>query len=79
MAGTPQICVNYPLYQAINDKHDFALLIPDTHPLTIGDALNKLLEDNVLYKVLRLNCLEARKELNWQNESKKLVEFYNTL
>ncbi len=79
MAGTPQICVNYPLYQAINDKHHFALLIPDTHPLTIGDALNKLLEDNVLYKGLRQNCLEARKELNWQNESKKLVEFYNTL
>lgn len=79
LAGTPQVCVNYPLYQEINNLYNFALLIPDTHPLTIGDALNKLLQDNVLYGGLRQNCLEARKELNWQNESKKLVEFYNNL
>ncbi len=79
MAGTPQICVNYPMYQAINESNGFAYLIPDTHPLTIGDALNKLLEDNVLYADLRENCLKARETLNWEIESKKLVEFYNNL
>jgi glycosyltransferase involved in cell wall biosynthesis len=79
MAGTPQICVNYPLYQEINDLHGFAYLISDIHPLTIGNALNKLLEDGVLYASLRHNCLETRNKLNWENESKKLVEFYNKL
>ena len=79
MAGIPQICVSYPLYKEINDMHSFAYLIPDIHPLTIGEALNKLLEDDVLYASLKQKCLEARKTLHWENESKKLVEFYSKL
>lgn len=79
MAGTPQICVNFPLYKEINDLYDFAYLIKDTHPLTIGDALNKLLEDDVLYAGLKEKCLKARNTLQWDNESKKLVEFYSKL
>jgi glycosyltransferase involved in cell wall biosynthesis len=79
MAGIPQICVNYPLYKEINELYSFAYLIPDTHPLTIGDALNKLLEEDVLYASLKEKCLEARNSLHWGNESKKLVEFYSKL
>jgi len=79
MAGTPQICVNYPLYQEINQEHDFAYMIKNTHPLTIGDALNNLLQDDVLYNQLRQNCNKARDLLNWQNESHQLIEFYRTL
>lgn len=79
MAGIPQICVNFPLYKEINDLYSFAYLIPDTHPLTIGNALNKLLEDDVLYTSLKEKCLEARNTLHWENESKKLVEFYSKL
>ena len=79
MAGTPQICVNYPLYQEINQEHGFAYLIDNTHPLTIGDALNKLLEDDVLYTLLKQNCIKARNLLNWENESHQLIEFYSQL
>ena len=78
MAGIPQICVNYPLYQEINQEHGFAYMINDTHPLTIGDALNKLLEDDVLYTRLKHNCIKAREILNWENESHQLVQFYKT-
>ncbi len=79
MAGIPQICVNYPLYQEINQEHSFAYLIENTHPLTIGDALNNLLQDDVLYTQLRQNCIKARDLLNWQNESHQLLEFYRIL
>jgi len=79
MAGTPQICVNYPLYQEINQEHDFAYMIENTNAFTIGEALNKLLQDDVLYNKLRQNCIKARDLLNWQNESHKLIEFYRTL
>ncbi len=79
MAGTPQICVNYPLYQEINHQYGFAYMIENTHPLTIGDALNKLLQDDVLYIQLKKNCIKARDLLNWENESNQLVEFYRTL
>ncbi len=77
MAGTPQICVNYPLYAELNDQYGFALLIKDTHPITIGDALNKLLSDDVVHYGLRQNCLKARELLNWQEESKTLIQFYS--
>lgn len=79
MAGVPQICVNYPLYKEINDQYGFAYLVDDTHPLTIGDALNKLLKDGVVYKGLKQNCLNARKELHWDKEAENLIHFYNRL
>ncbi len=79
MAGVPQICVNYPLYKEINDQYGFAYLVKDTHPLTIGDALNKLLQDDVTYKELRQNCLNAREELHWDKEAENLIHFYNRL
>lgn len=77
MAGIPQVCVNYPEYKAINDKYNIALMIDDTEKQTIANALNKLLQDNNLYEHLKQNCVIARKELNWQNEEKKLIAFFN--
>jgi len=79
MAGVPQLCVDFPEYRAINQKWDVAYLIPDTNPKTIADALNKLLDDHVLYDKLRLNCLEARKHLNWDQEEKQLISFYKNV
>lgn len=76
MAGTPQICVNYPLYAELNELYGFAEMIPDTHPLTIGEALNKLLTDTVVYQQLRLNCLKTREILHWENEADLLIQFY---
>ena len=79
MAGTPQICVSYPMYQEINQEHGFAYMIKNTHPVTIGNALNNLLQDGVLYKKLKENCLIARDLLNWEHESQQLLELYKTL
>jgi glycosyltransferase involved in cell wall biosynthesis len=79
MAAVPQVCVNYPEYQAINDQYDVALMIDDTEPATIGAAINRLLSDDGLHERLRRNCLIARKELNWCVEEKKLVEFYQNI
>ena len=79
MAGVPQVCVAYPEYKAINDVYNVAILIDDTGSETIAAALNKLLEDDVIYTLLANNCLLARKHLQWQEEEKKLVIFYNNL
>jgi hypothetical protein len=38
--------------------------------------LNNLLSDDVLYEELRLNCLQARNVLNWENEKQYLLDFY---
>lgn len=78
-AGLPQVCVNYPAYQEINNQHDVAVLINDLLPETIAGALNELLNNKKLYSRLQQNCLQAREAINWQQEEKKLLEFYKNI
>jgi glycosyltransferase involved in cell wall biosynthesis len=75
-AGVPQLCVAYPAYKEINQTYDIALLIQDTGEQAIADGLNLLLNDTVLYNRLKANCLKTREALNWQEEEKKLIHFY---
>jgi glycosyltransferase involved in cell wall biosynthesis len=79
MAGVPQVCVGYPEYEAINEKHNIAYLIYNTSAETISVALNNIISDDVLYDTLHENCLKAREVLNWSAEEKILVEFYRKL
>jgi len=76
MAGVPQICVAYPEYIAINEKHKIAYLIDDTTENTIATAINNLLFNDVLYKNIQQNCMKAREELNWNTEEKELLKLY---
>lgn len=79
MAGIPQVCVNFPVYKSINNDHRFALTISNTEPATIAKAVNKLLNDPVLYAELQSNALQAREILNWEAESATLLQFYQNL
>ncbi|MHA4842650.1 glycosyltransferase [Flavitalea antarctica] len=78
-AGIPQICVDYPVYHDLNNPLPFAVLIDNILPDTIAAAINKLLNDDSLYKRLQENSLVVRQQLNWQYEEKKLVLFYSKL
>ena len=79
MAGIPQLCVDYPEYRAINAVYEVAYLIPNTESETIAAALNKLLDDNVLYQRLQLNCQKASEVLHWEKEQQGLIDFYKHL
>jgi len=79
MAGIPQVCVNYPEYAAVNEQYGIAYMIPDCKADTIAHALNKLLNDTVIYNELATNCIAARSILNWEEEEKILVNFYKYL
>jgi len=78
-SGTPQICVDYPLYHELNKKYDIAVLIDDLEPDSIALVANRLLEDESLWKSLHENCKTAAKELCWQNEEKILIAFYKKI
>lgn len=78
-AGLPQVTMDFPEYRRINDEYEVAVLISDLETRTIATALNNLQEDVVLYTKLKDNCLKAREVLNWEQESKKLLTFYETL
>jgi glycosyltransferase involved in cell wall biosynthesis len=78
-AGVPQLCVNYPVYQEINNQYQVAVLINDLRAETIVGALNELLNNKNLYNRLQQNCLRAREVINWQEEEKKLLTFYKNI
>jgi len=69
----------FPEYRRVNNEYEIAVLIADLKTDTIAAALNNLQEDVVLYTKLKDNCLKAREVLNWEQESKKLLTFYETL
>lgn len=78
-AGIPQVCVSYPAYKEINQTYDIALLIDSNSEDSVAAGLNLLLHDTVLYKRLKENCIRAREVLNWQEEEKQLITFYQHL
>lgn len=71
--------MNYPEYQTINNQYEVAVLLDNHNPKNIADTINNLLSDSVLYNRLRENCLQARLQLNWQNEEMKLLNFYQSV
>lgn len=78
-AGIPQLCVNYPAYEEINNEFEVAVLIDDLSSANIALHLNRLLVDKDIYCRLQQNCMKAREVYNWQNEEKKLIEFYEKI
>ena len=78
-AALPQVCVDFPAYRQINDEFNCAYLINDTSPATIAEAINRLLNDTVLYKSLGQNCFTAAAIYNWNNEEAKLLSFYKNI
>lgn len=77
--GIPQVSMNFPEYKRINDEFEVAVLIDDLQPDKISAAINNLLNDDILYSRLSQNCLHARQILNWQQEEKRLLSFYNAI
>ncbi len=73
---TPQVCVNFPVYAALNIEYEVAKLIDDTSSHKIAEAINELLENDSLWNRLQQNCIEAAKVWNWENESKSLIKYY---
>jgi hypothetical protein len=76
-ANVPQVTMNFPEYKRINDEFEVAALIDTVNTTEIIKAVNSLLNDIILYNKLKNNCTVARTILNWQQEGKKLITFYN--
>ncbi len=78
-SGVPQLCVNYPVYEEINNLHHIAVLINEPDSPSIANALNAMLADEEKWKALHRNCILAASELNWQHEEKTLIAFYKNI
>jgi glycosyltransferase involved in cell wall biosynthesis len=78
-AGIPQIAVNYPAYEEINNSGPIAVLIDEPGIGEIAEAFNRLLDNTGLYQTLTDNCKNARLRYNWQEEEKALIGLYQQL
>jgi glycosyltransferase involved in cell wall biosynthesis len=78
-AGIPQLCIQYPEYEAINSQYEIALMVENIEPESLLAGLNKLVNDPVLYQQLKANTGKAALELCWEEEEKKLLHFWTNL
>ncbi len=76
-ARLPQVCINFPEYKAINDEFGVALLVNHCTSEEIKKAIDRLINDAELYSLLQKKCEVCSLQLNWQQEEKKLLAFYN--
>ena len=77
-AGIPQVVINFPEYEVLNQEHEVGITIP-LEETALKTAITNLLTDEKRYAQLVENCLEARRHWNWQEEEKKLLALYETL
>jgi len=75
-AGLPQLTMNFPEYAKLNSKYNIAVLVDNLDENEVAMRINAIMQDDALLQELRSNCTKAKKELNWQEEEKKLLAYY---
>lgn len=75
-ANIPQLTMQFPEYERINNEFEVALLVKSLQINEISEKLNLLIQNKVLYNRLSQNCKKASLQYNWQSEEIKLLNFY---
>ncbi|HEX8313556.1 MAG TPA: glycosyltransferase [Flavisolibacter sp.] len=75
-AGLPQVAMNFPEYQRINEKYPIAVLLDELDSETIAGVINETMTNEALLTSMHLNALKGRENYCWQQEEKLLIEFY---
>lgn len=75
-AEVPQICVDFPEYNLINNQFKVAILLENIEVKTLVENINLLVKNKELYQELKLNCIAAKQKFCWENEAKRLLEIY---
>lgn len=75
MAGLPVLCSDLPQMKAVIEKYNVGESINMEDEENIFSTLNKWCTNPHLLDAYRKNCAVAAKELNWQEEYKRVREF----
>jgi glycosyltransferase involved in cell wall biosynthesis len=76
-AGIPQICINFPEYSNLMSEFRVGVLC-ELDNASIHSAMDQMKDEN-LKSLYRSEALKARKQWNWQQESKRLLRLYDAL
>ena len=76
-AGLPEILSDVAEHRYLNDRYNFAIILPEVTPEAIAEAILRLKNNPTLYATLSNNAKRMSVETNWENESMKLLDIYN--
>jgi len=76
MAGLPILASNIDTFTYYIEKYNIGKTVDPTNPVLIAKTIKEMLQDTDSMREWKTNCLTAAKELNWENESKKLAKIY---
>lgn len=79
-AGIPVIASDFPLWRELIERYDCGYLVDPESPESIAAAIKQIMDNPEEAKAKGLNGQRAiRSELNWEVESKRLVDLYQRL
>lgn len=78
MAGTPQLASDLPEVARIIRKYNTGMFIEKHDPAHIAECLMFMLSNPKKLRQWEANCLQAAKELCWENEKPKLIDIYRS-
>lgn len=76
---TPVICPFYPEMKRLVDKYGFGLTCDPENITEINECVERLRTDTKLYRELKQNVREAKKELCWEKEKDVLLKAYSAI
>lgn len=75
-AHVPQLCMDFPEYNMLNETHAVAILIRSLDPNDLADYILRLQGDSERYTQLQNNCKVASEVWVWENECEALLAVY---
>ena len=80
MMGVPTVISNFPYYMKVLNKYHFGMAVDPMNEEEIAASINKIASDVELQRKMSDEGMRAIiTEMNWEKESRKLIEFYSIL
>ena len=79
MAGVHILGSNIITIDSYVKKYELGRIVDPSQPQFIAKTIEDMINDETKLKMWKKNCKKAAKQLNWEVESKKLVEIYEQI
>lgn len=73
-SGIPILASKLPEIERIINKYDVGFFVENHEPMHIAEIIKGVFEDENRFSNVKANTEYAKKELNWENEEKKLIK-----